>query len=207
MKKYFMMLAISGLTFSACNGSSKNNHEVHDKMNTNGDSTTHATATDTIIRPVQVVFTNINTSAGSAIREIVNQYLAIKNALTSDNGTEAAKSANALIDAMKKLDKSLLTAEQKKAYDNTEEELKEHARHIAANSGKIDHQRSHFSMMSEEAYELIKNFGAGRTVYHDHCPMAMDNKGAMWISEVKDIKNPYFGAKMPTCGKVEEVLQ
>jgi hypothetical protein len=37
--------------------------------------------------------------------------------------------------------------------------------------------------------------------------MARDNQGAMWISEVKEIKNPYFGAQMFTCGSVEEVIK
>jgi hypothetical protein len=55
-------------------------------------------------------------------------------------------------------------------------------------------------------YELAKAFGGGRRLYHDHCPMARDNQGALWISELKDVKNPYFGADMLTCGTVEEVI-
>ena len=74
---------------------------------------------------------------------------------------------------MSKLDKSLLTAEQKKLYDGIEEELKEHAEHIAKNGDKIEHQRSHFSM----------------------------------LSEMKEVKNPYFGSKMITCGTVEDVIK
>lgn len=93
-------------------------------------------------------------------------------------------------DAIGKLDKSLLITEQKTAYDANEEEMKEHAEHIAKNGDNTKHQRSHFVQMSEVVYELVKNFGAGRPVYHDHCPMARDNQGAMWISEVKGNKNP-----------------
>jgi hypothetical protein len=37
--------------------------------------------------------------------------------------------------------------------------------------------------------------------------MYNENKGAMWISEMKEVKNPYFGAKMLTCGTVEEVIK
>ena len=106
---------------------------------------------------------------------------------------------------MKGFDKSLLTAEQKKVYDDIESDLKEHAEHIA--KSKIDHQREHFSTMSTDVYDLVKAFGAGMTLYHDHCPMANDNKGAMWLSESKDIRNPYFGEKMMTCGSVEEMFK
>ena len=127
--------------------------------------------------------------------------------MANDNGSEAASAAKAMDGAISKLDKSLFTAEQKTAYDKNEEEMKEHAEHIANNGDEIKHQRSHFVMMSEVVYELVKNFGGGRSLYHDHCPMARDNQGAMWISEMKEIKNPYFGAEMPKCGTIEEVIK
>jgi hypothetical protein len=34
--------------------------------------------------------------------------------------------------------------------------------------------------------------------------MADDNKGAVWISETKEIKNPYFGKDMATCGSIKK---
>ena len=165
------------------------------------------TTDDKEVKAVPVAFTSLDPTAAASIREIVNHYLHIKNALANDNAGEAASGAKAMSEAMKKLDKSLLSPEQKTAYDKTADDLEEHAEHIAKNGDKIDHQRSHFSMMSEDVYDLVKNFGAGRPLYHDHCPMAKDNQGAMWMSENKEIKNPYFGNKMPTCGTVEEVIR
>jgi hypothetical protein len=32
-------------------------------------------------------------------------------------------------------------------------------------------------------------------------------KGAMWVSEVAAIKNPYMGSKMATCGEVKEKIK
>ena len=210
MKKiFFSVLAISAITFTACkSGGSKNDQEGHDMNNMNKDTTQHATATDDKdVKAVAVTFTNVDAKAAASIKEIVDHYLHIKNALANDNSSEAASGANAMEVAISKLDKSLLTTEQKTAYDKDEEEMKEHAEHIANNSGDIKHQRSHFVLMSEVVYELVKNFGAGRPLYHDHCPMARDNQGAMWVSEMKEIKNPYFGAEMLKCGTVEEVLK
>jgi Cu(I)/Ag(I) efflux system membrane fusion protein len=40
------------------------------------------------------------------------------------------------------------------------------------------------------------------TIYVQHCPMADNNKGADWLSKEKEIKNPYFGNSMLTCGEV-----
>ena len=109
--------------------------------------------------------------------------------------------------AISKLDKSLLTAGQKKVYEEIEEDLKEHAEHIGKNGDNIRHQREHFSMMSEDVYDLAKAFGGGRALYHDHCPMYKERTGAMWLSEMKEIKNPYYGSEMPKCGTVEEVIK
>ena len=105
------------------------------------------------------------------------------------------------------VDKSFFTAEQKKVYDNISDDLKEHAEHIGKNGDNITHQREHFAMMSEDVYDLVKAFGGGRPIYHDHCPMYNEGKGALWLSEMKEVKNPYFGAKMPTCGSVEEIIK
>ena len=210
MNKIISAIAIvSALVYSACNNSStKNEHEGHDMNNMKTDTTQHVSATDNKdIKTVVVVYTNVDANAAAGIKEIVDHYLHIKNALANDNASEAASGAKAMENAIGKLDKSLLTAEQKTAYDANEAEMKEHAEHIAKNGDNIKHQRSHFVMMSEVVYDLVRNFGAGRPVYHDHCPMARDNQGAMWVSEVKEIRNPYFGSAMFKCGRVEEVIQ
>jgi len=207
MNKIILAIAIiSALVFSACNsGGSKNEHEGHDMKK---DTTQHVSATDDKdVKAVAVVFSNVDAKASASIKEIIDHYLHIKNALANDDAGEAASGAKAMENAIDKLDKSLLTAEQKTAYDTNEAEMKEHAEHIAKNGDNIKHQRSHFVMMSEVVYELVRDFGAGRPVYHDHCPMARDNQGAMWLSEMKEIKNPYFGAQMLKCGTVEEVIQ
>ena len=63
-------------------------------------------------------------------------------------------------------------------------------------------------MLSKDIADLIKTFGnGGQTLYKDFCPMANDGKGAIWISEIKAIKNPYLGKKMTTCGSVKEEIK
>ena len=55
--------------------------------------------------------------------------------------------------------------------------------------------------------ELVKNSGLSTgEIYVDYCPMAMNDKGAYWLSNRKDIRNPYFGDKLMTCGEVKETL-
>ena len=51
--------------------------------------------------------------------------------------------------------------------------------------------------------DLIALIGTSQKVYVDFCPMAFDNTGADWISDVQEIKNPYFGDKMMKCGSIK----
>lgn len=210
MKKLFLsILTMSAIVITACNNnSSKNETGKHDMNNMSKDSAQHTpTMDDKDVKVIAVTYSVVDAKAAASIKEIVDHYLHIKNALANDNGSEAANGAKAMEVAINKLDKSLLTVEQKTAYDKNEEELKEDAEHIAKNGDRINHQRSHFAMLSEVIYEMVKNFGAGRSLYHDHCPMYNENQGAMWLSEMKEVKNPYFGSKMLTCGTVEEVIK
>lgn len=205
MKKiFFALIAVASITFVACNNNKPAETTDGEKMS--NDSTSQANSPDDKdIKTVAVTYSDVDPKVAASIKEIVDHYLHVKNALASDNSEEAANGSEAMVTAMGKLDKSLFTAEQKKIYDENEEDLKEHAEHIG--KSKIDHQREHFSMMSEDVYALAKAFGGGKTLYHDHCPMYNDNKGAMWLSETVEIKNPYMGSKMPKCGKVQEKIQ
>jgi NADH dehydrogenase/NADH:ubiquinone oxidoreductase subunit G len=204
-KQFFSTAILSSVIFMACNNNeTKNEHDGHNMK----DSTTQSAAVDEKeIKQVPVLYTNVDATAAASIKLIVDYYLHIKNALSNDNADEAAAGGKSMAEAIQKVDKSLLTPDQKKAYDEITSELQDHGEHVEKNAADIKHQRSHFILMSEDIYSLVKAFGGGRPLYHDHCPMANDNKGAMWISEIKEVKNPYFGASMLTCGSVEEVIK
>jgi hypothetical protein len=199
------IIAVLAITFTACN-SNDNKSEKDSMSEMKSDTAKQASATgDKEVKEVSPTFASVDAAAASYIKNIVDHYLHIKNALANDNENEAASGAKMLSEGIEKVDKSFFTSEQKKVYDENEKGLKEHAEHIS--KSKIDHQREHFTMMSENVYSLVKAFGGGRILYHDHCPMANNNKGAMWISELAEIKNPYMGSGMPKCGTVEEKIQ
>ena len=57
-------------------------------------------------------------------------------------------------------------------------------------------------------YKSIKTYGlAGTTAYYQFCPMAEGDKGAYWMSNSEEIKNPYFGEAMLGCGENKETLK
>ena len=143
-------------------------------------------------------------NSNASINEVVANYLKLKNALVNDNSKEAANSGNALIATIGKVDMNSISKEQMKDYMDIAEDAKEHAEHIGSNGGDIAHQREHFVMLSKDMNDLIQLFGTSQKLDLDFCPMADDNKGAVWISETKEIKNPYFGKDMATCGSIKK---
>jgi major membrane immunogen (membrane-anchored lipoprotein) len=85
---------------------------------------------------------------------------------------------------------------------------------VAANATKItaatdiEAQRTAYAALSNDFITLVKKSGLNSgELYVDHCPMAMNDKGASWISANKEIRNPYFGEKMMTCGEVKETIK
>ena len=190
--KSLILIAATGITiFAACNNNSNNASKTGNDSASTKQETTAVTATTT----------------STPVKDIITGYLQLKNALASDNGSDAATAGDAMVTAFQKFDKSALTAAQKKTYEDVEDDAREHAEHIGKNAANVPHQREHFDMLSKDMYELVKTFGGGQTLYQDHCPMFNDGKGATWLSEVKEIKNPYLGKKMPTCGTVKEELR
>jgi Cu(I)/Ag(I) efflux system membrane fusion protein len=45
------------------------------------------------------------------------------------------------------------------------------------------------------------------TLYVQRCPMADRGEGARWLSFSEQIKNPYYGDAMLTCGSVVDSIQ
>lgn len=142
-----------------------------------------------------------------SVKEIVSSYLQLKNALVNDNPTDAAEAGKSLEAAFKNFNRTYLTADQKKAFKDVENDAVEHAEHIAENKGNIEHQREHFEMLSKDIYDLVKTFDSGQVLYRDFCPMYNKNRGAYWLSEIREIQNPYFGKEMLTCGVIKEELK
>lgn len=208
MKKIIPAFLALSILVMACNNESTSSKEDHSSMNPEKETSIQDSAASTKeIKTVAATFTQVDPVIATFMKELVQNYLAIKNALINGNAATAANSSLKMNETMKKLDQSLLTADQEKMYNEIEVGLKEQAVQIGNNGSNIDLQREHFSLISKNVYDLVKAFGAGTTLYHDHCPMYNDNKGAIWLSETKNIRNPYYGDKMMTCGSVEEIFK
>lgn len=206
MKNIIIGFAIAATTLAACN--SGNNKTTEAKQNAESKDTSISTQQQATKDTAGTQSIMATSAATFPAKEIIAGYLQLKNALAKDNGKDAATAGNTMVATLAKVDMKTLPEAQMKSYMDIADDLKEHAEHIGANASKIEHQREHFVMMSKDITDLIKSFGnGGQTLYKDFCPMANDGKGATWISEVKEIKNPYLGSKMPDCGSIKETIK
>lgn len=200
MKILIIGVAIIAASLSACNGGANKSIENNNTKDTvQGKSQTDSSGATASITSEE--------KSNVSIKEIISAYLQLKNAFTKDNTTEAATAGAQLEIIFKNFDKVALNVQQKKTFEDVEDDAREHAEHIGKNGGNIAHQREHFEMLSKDMYDLVKVFGGGQVLYKDFCPMYNNNKGAFWISETKEIKNPYLGKAMPTCGSVKEEIK
>ena len=93
--------------------------------------------------------------------------------------------------------------EASKVYDELATEIAAEARQ-ASKSEDIEAMRRRFATISERMILAAVRFGNPSTtpVRLAFCPMARDNQGAYWLQRADAVDNPFFGAKMPTCGDV-----
>lgn len=206
MKNIIIGFAITATTFAACNND--NSNKENNKLDKENKDTAVASQTPPSNHNMPTLPAQGNAAAEFSTKEIITGYLQLKNALAKDNGKDAAAAGNAIVTTLAKVNTVSLSADKQKEYTELQDDIKEHAEHIGTNASKIDHQREHFVMLSKDVVDLINGFGnSGQPLYEDFCPMANDGKGAIWISEVKEIKNPYLGSKMPDCGTIKETIK
>ena len=141
------------------------------------------------------------------LKEVFEGYTLLKDALVADNADKAQSSAKEIGESLAKVDMKLL--EEEKAHNHwmtLQKEIKASANAIA-NASEIAKQRDHFKHLSAHMISSVQLFGIDITVYTNYCPMADSNKGAYWLSLEKEIRNPYYGEAMLTCGEVKATLQ
>ena len=137
---------------------------------------------------------------------IIDNYLALKDALVQEDSKNAAGFGKKLFEAFAKFDVSAQPKQQQKELATIIADASKQAKNIYQNSGNIVRQREQFETLSKDIKDLVIINGADRTLYQEFCPMYNNNKGGAWLSNSKEIMNPYFGSKMLKCGSVHQEI-
>jgi len=141
------------------------------------------------------------------LADVVTSYVDLKDAFVSSDASQVKSEASSTEQALEKVDMKKLSGEAHNDWMTYMAGIQSSLKEIQT-SDDIEAQRRSFSNLSDNLYKSIKAFGlGGKDAFYEFCPMAFNNEGAYWISDVPQIRNPYFGEKMLTCGEVKEKLK
>ncbi|MCM0041392.1 MAG: efflux RND transporter periplasmic adaptor subunit [Algoriphagus sp.] len=144
----------------------------------------------------------VSAAFSQEITAVVAAYFQVKNSLVKDQMPTAA--SQILAQSLAKVSSAAGTGKDKDKWKKIEAELSQATAKLKT-AKDISAARTHFSSLSSAIIQLAENYQLPqKVVYQDYCPMAFNNKGAYWLSETEDIKNPYFGASMLSCGEVKK---
>ncbi len=139
--------------------------------------------------------------------EVFKSSLQLKDALVSSDPITASASVTEIKTSISKVDMAVLKDEALMDWMSYLKIFNENL-DLISGSNDLASQRKAFKLFGDALYKSLKTFGSGGiTIYYDYCPMANGNTGAYWLSDAKEIRNPYFGNEMLSCGKVKETIQ
>jgi hypothetical protein len=209
-KSIFFSVLFAATAFAVltnCSGNKKEDsttesHDAHASHDSTELSSESATSQEASAPQFQV-----DASFQQQLASVFSSYIELKEAFVSSDATKVKEEATGTNEALNKVDMKLLSGVAHNDWMNYLSPIQTSLKEIQA-STDIEAQRKAFSTLSDNLYKSIKAFGlGGKEAFYDFCPMAFDNAGGYWLSDQKQIRNPYFGDKMLTCGSIQETLQ
>lgn len=134
------------------------------------------------------------------LKNVVTEYLSLSDALNQSNATEAAQSAENVLQAIDNTNMNLLDGDDHIEWMRFLSSLNNEAETIS-NSNSIEDQRASFVSLSTKLIETVKHFEVPGVYYQQFCPMSNNGEGAYWLSASENIANPYYGEMMHNCGE------
>ena len=142
--------------------------------------------------------------------QLINAYIDLKDALVASDAAKATAAAQTLRTAADSLKVNEIKGDSTGVIKQTAltytSSITASAQALVAEKD-IEGKRKEFGNIADAMWTLTRTVRyGGKKLYWEYCPMAFNNQGAYWISYERDIKNPYFGSKMMTCGSVEDSI-
>jgi Cu(I)/Ag(I) efflux system membrane fusion protein len=128
-------------------------------------------------------------------------YLKMKDALVASDASQVSAFAKATSEKLKAISTDDLGTMEKQHLTKSIEMLD-----AIANNDNLENQRAHFVILNENIVPIAMSIENSTNYYIQKCPMANNNKGAVWLSMEEEIRNPYYGDAMLTCGSVIDSL-
>ncbi|SCY18663.1 membrane fusion protein, Cu(I)/Ag(I) efflux system [Nonlabens sp. Hel1_33_55] len=133
----------------------------------------------------------------SDFNKALPSYLKMKDALVVSDAVQVSAFAKATSKRLKEISTTDLGKMEKQHLSKSIEMLD-----AIVTNDNLENQRAHFVILNENMVPIAMNIQNSTNYYVQKCPMANNNKGAVWLSTEEEIKNPYYGDAMLTCGSV-----
>lgn len=141
------------------------------------------------------------------LENLTNLYLEMKRALVQGDEETAESFSKEFFAYLEEVTGDDLEGEAREFWEDRRTHLLKHSA-INIEAGELEELRENFVFISQEMIKMVNTFGAGDTqIFVDYCPMANSDSGAYWLSEIREIRNPYYGEAMLTCGEVVKEIQ
>jgi len=141
------------------------------------------------------------------LQDVYDTYILMKNAFVASDAGEIQDRAGDVDQKLKSVDIELLSGDSHMKWMDYLKKMKSELSTIEKKKDLVA-QRLAFAGFNDAFYNALETFGLQQgTVYYQYCPMANGDKGAFWLSEIKEIRNPYFGDEMLGCGETRETMK
>lgn len=142
------------------------------------------------------------------LMNLVTAYYSLKDALVASDGAKADGAASKLLSEAELFRNDIGNQPQAAQIKPHLEELMRGCEAITGQKGmEVEIDRKHFAALSDAMFKVMKEAHLRHGgVYQQFCPMAMNDKGAYWLSPESEIKNPYLPKTMLECGEVRDSL-
>lgn len=197
-----VLFVASATLLTMCSGNKKEHSPADEPEDHNTAHTEEVTESKSTEPQFQV-----DTKFQQQLVSVFNAYVALKDAFVASDENQIKTLASTMDIALNNVDMKLLSGVAHHDWMTYLSSMQSTLREIETTKD-IAVQRKAFSTLSDNLYKSIKAFGlGGKEAFYEFCPMAFNNEGAYWLSEQEQIRNPYFGDKMLTCGEVKEKLK
>lgn len=154
-----------------------------------------------------MISSNLSRENSVILSDLLISYYQLKNALVASDSGLASIKALGLDSQARVFSNNLESNNMSKEIIGTNLDSISFYSQILIKARDIEGKRIPFEKISDQLYLFLKKAEVKNAgVYHSFCPMAFNDKGAYWLSEKAEIKNPYFGKRMLECGEVTDSL-
>lgn len=136
----------------------------------------------------------------SQLMGLFNAYLELQTALAGDDGNGASAAIGTVQKAFTSVSDQSLAETANSIWEKERRQLEKILKRLG-DASDIKTARSEFALLSDEMLVVVQRFGVASLgeIYELHCPMVFEGRGAVWLQDNDQAKNPYFGASMLNC--------